>query len=46
MKKGEATNTFEKGMYMDFNPLASPSGVLTNCLNGTLLTFNGNENVL
>lgn len=31
---------------MDFNPLATPNNVLTSCLNGTLITFNGNENVL
>lgn len=31
---------------MDLNPLVTPNDVLTNCLNGTLVTFNGNENVL
>ena len=31
---------------MDFNPLTTPNNVVTNCLNGTLLTFNGNEYVL
>ena len=46
MKKQEATNTFQEGMMMDFNPLATPNNVLTRCLNGTILTYNGNENVL
>lgn len=46
MKRQEATNTFQEGMIMDLNPLVTPNNVLTNCLNGTLLTYNGNENVL
>jgi hypothetical protein len=31
---------------MDFNPLLTPNTVLTNALNATILTMNGNENVL
>lgn len=46
MKKQEAINTFQEGMLMDFNPLTIPNNVTTNCLNGTILTFNGNEYVL
>lgn len=46
MSSYSATNTFEEGLIMDFNPLNTPSNVLTNCLNGTLITKNGNENVL
>ena len=46
MKRAEAVNTFEKGMVMDFNPLVQPAGTMTSCLNGTILTNNGNENVL
>lgn len=46
MKKTRATNTFDKGLIMDLNPIATPNNVLTDCLNGTLITFNGNENVL
>lgn len=46
MKRQEATNTFQEGMVMDFNPLTTPNNIVTNCLNGTLLTFNGNEYVL
>lgn len=46
MKKSSASNTFTDGMVMDFNTIVTPDNVLTNCLNGTLTTFNGNENVL
>ena len=46
MKRQETTNTFQEGMIMDLNPLTTPNNVVTNCLNGTLLTFNGNEYVL
>lgn len=42
----EATNTFSEGLIMDLNPLTTPNNVLTNCLNGTFITFNGNEFVL
>lgn len=46
MKKADAVNTFQEGMIMDLNPLVTPNNTLTNCLNGTITTFNGNENVL
>lgn len=46
MKKGAATNTFNKGLIMDLNPMVTPSDSVVNCLNGTLVTYNGNENVL
>lgn len=36
-------NTFTKGLVMDFNPTVTKNDVLTNALNATLLTFNGNE---
>lgn len=45
MKK-EAINTFNEGLIMDLHPLTTPSNVLTNCLNGTIITYNGNEFVL
>lgn len=44
--KQEATNVFNEGMILDLNPLTTPNNVLTNALNATLLTFNGNEFVL
>lgn len=46
MKRTETVNTFENGMVLDLNPISTPNNVLTNCLNGTLITFNGNEGVL
>lgn len=46
MKKAATSNTFQDGLLMDLNPLSTPNNVLTNCLNGTLVTYNGNENVL
>lgn len=46
MKKSSAVNTVNEGLVMDLNPVVTPNNVLTNCLNGTLVTFNGNENVL
>jgi hypothetical protein len=46
MKKEEAINTFNKGMMMDFNSLSTPNNILTDCLNGTIITFNGNEYAL
>ena len=42
----ETTNQFSDGLIMDLNPLTTPNNVLTNCLNGTFITFNGNEFVL
>ena len=46
MRKSDTTNTFNNGLVMDFNPLVTPNNVVTNALNATLITFNGNENVL
>lgn len=46
MKKQEAVNTFQDGLILDLNPLSMPNNALTNCLNGTMLTYNGNENML
>lgn len=38
-----AENTFTKGLVMDFAPENTSSNVLTNALNATFITFNGNE---
>lgn len=46
MIQSNTTNTFNDGLIMDLNPLVTPENVLTNCLNGTIRTYNGNENVL
>ena len=42
----ETTNTFDKGLNKDLNPIVTPNDVLTDCLNGTFITFNGDELVL
>lgn len=36
-------NTFTDGMNLDLHPLVTPNTVLTDNLNGTLITYNGNE---
>lgn len=36
-------NSFGKGLNMDLNPLTTPRDVLTDCLNGTVITYNGDE---
>ena len=41
-----ANNTFNGGVMMDMQPLTTPNTVLTDCLNGTLITYDGNEFVL
>lgn len=46
MKRQETVSTFNEGLVMDFNPLVTPKNTVTSCLNGTLITHNGNENVL
>ena len=38
-----AKNTFGEGLIMDFAPDNTQASVLSNALNATLLTFNGNE---
>lgn len=37
------TNTFGEGLVMDFAPDNTPNTSLSNALNATLLTYNGNE---
>lgn len=39
----KATNRWTKGLVMDFSPENTKNEVLTQALNATLLTFNGNE---
>lgn len=38
-----AVNTFSDGLITDLAPLSTPRTVLTDCLNGTIITYNGNE---
>lgn len=39
-------NTFGDGMNKDLNPLTTPNSILSDALNATVITFNGNEFVL
>ena len=41
--KQDATNTFSQGLNYDLNATTTPNTVLTDCVNGTFLTFNGDE---
>lgn len=44
--KKQAENAFGKGLVMDSHPINADNNTLSNCLNGTLITYNGNENML
>lgn len=46
MSRQEATNTFQEGLISDLNPINTPDSVLTDALNATLITYNGNEFIL
>lgn len=46
MARQECNNIFSDGLIMDLNPINTPKSVLTDCLNGTYITYNGNEFVL
>jgi hypothetical protein len=39
-------NSFTGGLNTDLHPMLQPNDTLTDCLNGTLITYNGNENML
>lgn len=41
--RNSAQNTFEQGLVMDFAPERAGDKTLSNALNATFLTFNGNE---
>lgn len=40
------TNVFTDGLNTDLHPLTTPNTVLTDCVNGTIITYNGNEYIL
>jgi hypothetical protein len=42
MKKS-SVNTFTDGLVCDLDPINVPNNVLTDCLNGTIITYDGNE---
>lgn len=44
--KTSQVNTFTGGINTDLHPLLQPNDTLTDCVNGTLITYNGNENML
>ena len=46
MARQEATNIFSDGLMSDLHPINTPKSVLTDCLNGTYITYNGNEFIL
>ena len=39
-------NTFGDGLNMDLHPLSTPNTILTDCVNGTMITYNDNEFIL
>ena len=39
-------NSFTGVLNTDLHPMLQPNDTLTDCLNGTLITYNGNENML
>lgn len=41
--KQTATNEFKDGLNLDLHPIVTPNTVLTDNLNGTFITYNGNE---
>lgn len=42
----EAINTFSEGLITDVSPISSQNNTLSYCLNGTFITYNGNEFIL
>lgn len=46
MSRKEASNTFGEGLIKDLNPINTPDTALTDCINGTIITYNGNEHSL
>ena len=43
MSRQETSNTFSEGLIKDLNPINTPSTALTDCVNGTIITYDGNE---
>lgn len=43
MSKTETSNTWSEGLVMDLNPMNTPNTVMSDCINGTIITYNGNE---
>lgn len=43
MSRQETSNTFSDGLIKDLNPINTPNTALTDCVNGTIITYDGNE---
>lgn len=43
MSRETQTSTFNDGLNKDLTPMLTPNTVMTDCLNGTIITYNGNE---
>ena len=43
MSRQETNNTFSEGLIKDLNPINTPNTALTDCVNGTIITYDGNE---
>ena len=41
--KRNSVNTFTEGLVCDLDPINVPNNALTDCLNGTIITYDGNE---
>lgn len=41
--KNQSVNTFEGGLNYDLNPLATPNNIVTDAVNSSYITFNGDE---
>lgn len=41
--KQSSNNTFNEGLNLDLNPITTPNNVLTDALNASFITFNGDE---
>lgn len=44
--KSAQVNSFTGGINTDLHPMLQPNNTLTDCVNGTLITYDGNENML
>ena len=43
MSRQETNNIFNEGLIKDLNPINTPNTALTDCVNGTIITYDGNE---
>ena len=42
----QTVNRFTDGLNTDLHPLTTPNTILSDCINGTVITYNGNEYIL